>query len=73
MLNGINELDTFFLDCKPKHNEKQSSLPDKVRVLHHPILLPIEFHGFISRTDLQGLLLFGYLISVLIDGMGSFK
>ena len=62
----------FFLTVNP-NIMKSRALPDKVRVLHHPILLPIEFHGFISRTDLQGLLLFGYLISVLIDGMGSFK
>ena len=49
ILNDINEQDTSFLDCKHKHMMKSGAPPHKVRVLYR--LLPIEFHGFTSRTD----------------------
>ena len=37
---------------------KSGAPPDKVGVLSR--LLPIEFHGFTSRIDFEGLSLFGY-------------
>ena len=48
LLNGINEQDTSFLDCKHKHMMKRGAPPDKVGVLY--CLLPIEFHG--SQAEL---------------------
>ena len=72
ILNETNVQDTSFLDCKHKHMMKTRAPPDKVRVLYR--LLPIEFHFFTSRIDLQALSLFGswsYLI--FLEGMGPFK
>ena len=51
---------------------KSGAPPDKVGVLHH--LLPIEFHGFTSRSDSKGYhtlvpgLSWSYL-NFCIDGM----
>ena len=47
IFNNISEQDTSLLDCKYKHMIKSGAPPGKV--LHH--LLPIEFHGFISRIE----------------------
>ena len=38
--------------CNHKHMMKRGAPPDKFEVLHH--LLPIEFHGFISRMISKG-------------------
>ena len=48
---------TSFLDCKHKHMMKGGAPPDKVGVLY--CQLPIEFHGFTSIIDFEGLSLFG--------------
>ena len=75
--NEINEQDTSFLDCKHMHKMKSGAPSDKVRVLHR--LLPIKFHGFTSRIDLQGScegLSFFVSLSYLNffrDGMGPFN
>ena len=70
---SINRTQSSFLDCKYKHMMKSGAPPYKVRVLHR--LLPIAFHGFISRTDFKGLSLFGSLsyLNIFRDGMGPFK
>ena len=49
ILNGINEQDRYFLNCKHKHMMKSGAPPDNVGVLHR--LLPKEFHGVTSRID----------------------
>ena len=50
---------------------KRGALPDKA--LHR--LLPIEFHGFNSRTDFQELSLFASwsYLSFFRDGIGPFN
>ena len=49
ILNGINELDTSFLDCKHKHMMKCGAPPYKFGV--H---VPMEFHGFTIRINSKG-------------------
>ena len=73
ILSEINEQDTSFPDCKHKHVVNSGAPPDKVRVLYR--LLHIEFHGFISRIDFDGLSLFGSLsyLKVFRDGMGPYN
>ena len=46
MLNGINEQDTSFLDCKHKHMMKCGA--------PCTVCLPTEFHGFTSRINSMG-------------------
>ena len=48
ILNGINEQDTSFLDCKYKHMMKSGAPSDKIGVVYH--LSPIEFVRFTGRV-----------------------
>ena len=48
LLNGIDEQDTSFLDCKHRNMMKSGAPPDKFGVLY--CLLPIEF--YLSRAEL---------------------
>ena len=52
---------------------KSGAPRDKVGVLYH--LLSIEFHGFTSRIDFEGLSLFSswFYLNFLRDGAGPFK
>ena len=58
ILNDINVLGTFFLECKHKHMIKSGAPPDKTGALYS--LLLIDFHGFTSRIDFQELSLLGF-------------
>ena len=52
---------------------KSGAPPYKVGVLYH--MLHIEFHGFTSRTDFEGLSLFSFwsYLNLFRDGMVPFK
>ena len=71
IINDINEQDTSFLDCKHKHMMKSGAPPDKVRVVY--CMLPIEFHGFTSRSDFYHSLVPGLITFFFRDGMGFFN
>ena len=68
ILNGINEQDTSFPDCKHKHMMKCGAPPDKF--LYR--MFTIEFHDFTSRINSKGYhsLVFG-LISIFYRQYGS--
>ena len=45
ILNGINEQETYFLDCKHKHMMKSGAPPDKFGVLYRIVTYRIPwFH-----------------------------
>ena len=59
------------IDCKHKHMMKSGAPPDKVLYC----LLLIEFHGFTSKTEFQGLSLcaFWSYPKLFIDAVGPFN
>ena len=57
ILNGINEQDTSFLDCKHKHMMKSGAPPDKFGVLYSMFAYRIPW--FHKQNEFQGLSLFG--------------
>ena len=69
ILNGINEQDTSFLDCKHKHMMKCGQIRGP-----STICLPVEFHGFTSRINSKGYFSLWLVLSKFFrDGMGLFK